>query len=127
MGAGRRAAPRPGRGYFKAQSREGPNSGVQFTGSSVTGRAWELLGGTYVVGGRTGLWVTRLRALSPLPWSRSLLRSEVGVFGSPETAAPTSRVREGTVGSLVFLECVYDVEWDLSRKLDTAARASVPR
>lgn len=35
-------------------------------------------------------------------------------------------VREGTLGRLVFLECVYDVEWDLNRKPDAAVGTSVP-
>lgn len=45
----------------------------------------------------------------------------------PGAAGLTSLCVEGTLGRLVFLECVYNVEWDLNRKLDAAARNSVPR
>lgn len=51
------------------------------------------------------------------------------IGSSPWLVGPQLRVpcvREATLGRLGFLECVYDVEWNLNRKLEAAAGTSLP-
>lgn len=140
-GAGRREAPRPGRGFFKTQGWEGPNSGAAPTWLPCgwVGRVVPS-GGRYLREAHGSAGCLRPWALGPVaelarpgPPARgadSLHGSEPSAIGSslwllgPLLRVPC--VREGTRGRLVFLECVYDVEWNLNRKLGAAAGTSLP-
>lgn len=78
----------------------------------------------------SGTWLGKLACSGSTPGSGLALylaQKTVQLVHSPQVAGLTSLCEEGALGSLVFLECVYNVEWDLNRKLDAAARNSVPR
>lgn len=137
---GRREAPRPGRRFFKAQGWEGPNSGaaparlpfdwvgqvVLQAGSTLERRAAlrvdETLGSRFPRRARS-LGFTTSGAGSLHSSGPSTMGSSPWLLG-PQLRVPC--VREGTLGRLGFLECVYDVEWNLNRKLEAAAGTSLP-